>query len=245
MKRVRLLATPRWLGSLEPDPPMRLLLVEDSARLAELLGETVREAGWRLDAVTSIADAEAALALNEHDLVLLDLGLPDGNGLDLLRTIRRQHKDLPVLVITARGSIEERIEGLDAGADDYLVKPFHHREFLARCRAMLRRSPTALQPVLECGGLRFDPATAELSCDGVPVPLPPRERALVELLMRDAGRVVQKRKLELTLSEFGEEMTANALELAVSRLRKKLQPLPTRANLVTVRGVGYMLQAEA
>ncbi|KQS65070.1 two-component system response regulator [Rhizobium sp. Leaf371] len=222
---------------------MRLLLVEDSPRLAELLGETVREAGWRLDVVTTIADATVTLTLREHDLVLLDLGLPDGNGLELLRQIRKTYKDLPVLVITARGSIEERIEGLDAGADDYLVKPFHHREFLARCRAMLRRSPTSLQPVLECGHLRYDPATAELSCDGSIVALPPRERALAELLMRDAGRVVQKRKLELALSEFGEEMTANALELAVSRLRKKLLPFETGADLVTVRGVGYMLQA--
>ncbi|OLP58099.1 DNA-binding response regulator [Xaviernesmea oryzae] len=222
---------------------MRLLLVEDSARLVELLSETVREAGWRLDAVSTIADATLSLGMREHDLVLLDLGLPDGNGLDLLRRIRQDHKDLPVILITARGSVEERIEGLDAGADDYLVKPFHHREFLARCRAMLRRSPVALQPILEAGALRFNPATAELTCDGQIVPLPPRERALMELLMRDAGRVVQKRRLEQALSGFGEEMTPNALELAVSRLRKKLTPLHTRANLVTVRGVGYMLQA--
>ena len=224
---------------------MRLLLVEDSARLVELLSETVREAGWRLDAVHTIDDAEHALSLRENDLVLLDLGLPDGNGLDLLRRIREQHKDLPVIVLTARGTVEERIEGLDAGADDYLVKPFHHREFLARCRAMLRRSPVALQPVLEAGALRFNPATAELTCHAQVVPLPPRERALMELLMRDAGRVVQKRRLEQALSGFGEEMTPNALELAVSRLRKKLLPLDTRANLVTVRGVGYMLQALA
>ncbi len=224
---------------------MRLLLVEDSARLVELLGETVREAGWRLDAVTTIADAEVVLAAREHDLVLLDLGLPDGNGIDLLRTIRREYKDLPVLILTARGSIEERIEGLDAGADDYLVKPFHHKEFLARCRAMLRRSPTALQPVLEAGNLRYDPATTEISCGGVAVALAPRERALIEILMRDAGRVVQKRKLEQTLSEFGEEVSHNALELAVSRLRKKLQPFETGIDLVTVRGVGYMVQGLA
>lgn len=222
---------------------MRLLLVEDSPRLVELLGETVRDAGWRLDAVATIADALVVLALREHDLVLLDLGLPDGNGLDLLRTIRREYRDLPVLVITARGSIEERIEGLDAGADDYLVKPFHHKEFLARCRAMLRRSPTALQPVLEAGRLRYDPSHAELVCDGASVPLAPRERALAELLMRDAGRVVAKRKLEQALSEFGEEVSANALELAVSRLRRKLQPFDTGTDIVTVRGVGYMLQA--
>ncbi len=224
---------------------MRLLLVEDSPRLAELLGETVREAGWRMDAVTTVADAELVLALKEHDLVLLDLGLPDGNGIDLLRRIRRDYKDLPVLIISARGSIEERIEGLDAGADDYLVKPFHHKEFLARCRAMLRRAPTAIQPVLEAGHLRYDPSTAELSCKDTPLPLAPRERALIELLMRDAGRVVLKRKLEQALSEFGEEVSHNALELAVSRLRKRLLPFETGVDLVTVRGVGYMVQASS
>lgn len=156
---------------------MRLLLVEDSPRLIELVGETMREAGWRLDAVATMREAEAAIAEREHDLVLLDLGLPDGDGLDLLRWIRRSHAGLPVLIITARGSVDERIQGLDAGADDYLVKPFNHRELLSRCRAMLRRNPQAIQPVLEAGALRFDPATAELSCDGDIVPLPPRRRS--------------------------------------------------------------------
>ncbi len=120
---------------------MRLLLVEDSPRLTELINETMHDAGWRLDGVSTLRDAEAAIAAREHDLVLLDLGLPDGDGLQLLQWIRREHVGLPVLIITARGSVDERIAGLDAGADDYLVKPFHHRELLSRCRAMLRRNP--------------------------------------------------------------------------------------------------------
>lgn len=120
---------------------MRLLLVEDSPRLVELVGETMRDAGWRLDAVSSVADAETAIAAREHDLVLLDLGLPDGDGLSLLRRVRLEYPGPPVLIITAKGSVDERIAGLDAGADDYLVKPFHHRELLSRCRAMLRRNP--------------------------------------------------------------------------------------------------------
>ncbi|MCA1404033.1 response regulator transcription factor [Ensifer sp. IC3342] len=222
---------------------MRLLLVEDSPRLIELVGETMRDAGWRLDAVSTLHDAEAAIAAREHDLVLLDLGLPDGDGLDLLKWIRHEHPGLPVLIITARGSVDERIMGLDAGADDYLVKPFHHRELLSRCRAMLRRNPHAIQPVLEAGALRYDPATADLTCDGALVPLPPRERSLIEILMREVGRVVPKRRLETALSEYGQEISSNALELAVSRVRKRLQPLATGVQIETVRGIGYLLRA--
>jgi DNA-binding response OmpR family regulator len=224
---------------------MRLLLIEDTPRLVELLMETIHEAGWRVDAVGTIADAEAALALHEHDLVLLDLGLPDGNGLDLLRSLRRAGNPVPVLVLTARGAVDERIAGLDAGADDYLVKPVHHREFLARCRAMLRRPAAVLLPVLEAGSLRYDPAEAQVSCRGQPLGLPPRERALAELLIRDAGRVVTRGKLEAALSEFGEEISANALDLVVSRLRKRLEPHDTGVALETVRGVGFLLRVLA
>lgn len=221
---------------------MRLLLVEDSPRLVELVGETMRDAGWRLDSVSTVADAEMAVAAQEHDLVLLDLGLPDGDGLSLLRRIRHEHPGLPVLIITAKGSVDERIAGLDAGADDYLVKPFHHRELLSRCRAMLRRNPQAVQPVLEAGALRYDPATADLTCDGAVIPLPPRERSLIEILMREVGRVVPKRKLETALSEYGQEISPNALELAVSRVRKRLQTLDTGVQIETVRGIGYLLR---
>jgi DNA-binding response OmpR family regulator len=221
---------------------MRLLLVEDSPRLASLIGDAVREAGWRLDLAATLADAEASLAAAEHDLILLDLGLPDGDGLDLLRAIRRAANTTPVLIITARGSVDDRIAGLDAGADDYLVKPFHTREFLARCRAMLRRAPVALQPVLEAGRLAYDPATATLTAAGEVVPLPPRERALCEALMRDVGRLVPRRRLETTLSDFDAELSANALELAVSRLRKRLDGTDAGVEIATVRGLGYLLR---
>lgn len=221
---------------------MRLLLVEDSARLVALLGEAVREAGWRLDAVGSLAEAEAAIATTSFDLILLDLGLPDGDGLDLLRAIRRAVDATPVLILTARGTVEERIAGLDAGADDYLVKPFHHREFLARCRAMLRRSPTALQPVLVAGRLAYDPATAVLTAGEETVALPPRERALCEALMRDVGRVVPRRRLETTLSDYDSELSANALDLAVSRLRKRLDGIGSGVEIATVRGLGYLMR---
>jgi len=221
---------------------MRLLLVEDSSRLASLIGDAVREAGWRLDVAGTLADAEAAIAATEFDLILLDLGLPDGDGLDLLRGLRRAANATPVLIITARGTVDERIAGLDAGADDYLVKPFHHKEFLARCRAMLRRSPTALQPVLEAGRLAYDPATATLTVAGEALPLPPRERALCEALMRDVGRLVPRRRLETTLSDYDAELSANALEVAVSRLRKRLESSDCGVEIATVRGLGYLMR---
>lgn len=221
---------------------MRVLLIEDRARLRELLSEAVREAGWRVDAVETAEEGRAALAVVDYDLLLLDLGLPDEDGLDLLRELRAGGVSLPVLVLTARGAVDERIAGLDAGADDYLVKPFNNGELLARARALLRRAPGSTMPVLEYGRLRFDPAAARASCGEAELSLSPRERAVLELLMRNAGRALAKRKLEAAFSEFGEEKGPNAIELAVSRLRRKLESLDTGCDLVTVRGVGYLLR---
>ncbi|WP_298426020.1 response regulator transcription factor [Rhodoblastus sp.] len=220
---------------------MRLLLIEDMPRLRDLLIESVHSAGWRIDAFATIAEAEEAVATTPYDLLLIDLGLPDGDGLDLVRAIRRQGRRTPILVMTARAAIDERIAGLDAGADDYLVKPFNHGEFLARCRALLRRSPETAPPLLTAGGLVFDPATGVLTCRGVETPLTPRERAIVEILMREVGRAVPKRKLEHALSEFGDDISTNAVELAVSRLRKKLTGIEPGASLETIRGLGYLL----
>ncbi|MFK8250072.1 response regulator [Ancylobacter terrae] len=224
---------------------MRLLLVEDSARLRALVAETIREAGWRLDPVGDVAHAEAALATTRYDLLLLDLGLPDGDGLELIRRLRQRKDQTPVLVLTARGAVDERIAGLDAGADDYLAKPFNNGELLARARALLRRAPLAVDPVLEAGALRFDPATQDASCAGEAIALAPRERAALEILMRNAGRVTPKRGLESMLSEFGDEATTNAVELVISRLRRKLAACPTGVAIETVRGVGYLLRETA
>jgi len=221
---------------------MRLLLIEDNSRLRELLTERVHDAGWRIDAFGTAGEGEEAIATTPFDLLLIDLGLPDGDGLDLIRDARRQGVKTPILALTARGAVDERIAGLDAGADDYLVKPFDPREFLARCRALLRRAPDSAPAVLEAGRLRFDPASGVLSCDDAELSLTPRERAIVEVLMRDVGRVTPKRKLEHTLSEFGEEFSTNALDLAMSRLRKKLDGLPTGAAIETIRGVGYLMR---
>ena len=221
---------------------VRLLLVEDSARLRELIGETIRSAGWRLDAVATLAEAEDAFAGTRYDLVLLDLGLPDGDGLDLLRALRRNRNGTPVLVLTARGAVDERIAGLDAGADDYLAKPFNNGELLARARALLRRAPVSADPVLEAGALSFDPATQEARCGEDVIALAPRERAALEILLRNAGRVTPKRGLEEKLSEFDEELSPNAIEVVLSRLRRRLAPFETRTAIETVRGVGYLLR---
>ncbi|MCI4678030.1 response regulator transcription factor [Rhodoblastus acidophilus] len=221
---------------------MRLLLIEDTPRLRELLIESVHAAGWRIDAFGTCAEAEEALSTTAYDLLLLDLGLPDGDGIELIRALRRQGRRMPILVLTARSAVDERISGLDAGADDYLVKPFNHGEFLARCRALLRRSPEAAPPVLTAGRLVFDPAAGVLTCEGRDLGLTPRERTVAEILMREVGRAVPKRKLEHALSEFGDDISTNAVELAISRLRKKLNAVEPGAALETIRGLGYLLR---
>lgn len=221
---------------------MRLLLVEDSDRLRALVAETIREAGWRLDAVASLGEAEAALASAGYDLVLLDLGLPDGDGLDLVRAMRRGGDKTPVLVLTARGAVDERIAGLDAGADDYLVKPFNHFELLARCRAVLRRAPGRVAETIEFGRVVFDPVSATLTCDGELITMSPRERSVAALLLRHAGAVVPKERIEANLSEFGDEISSNAVELAISRLRKRLESVNSGLAIETLRGAGYLLR---
>lgn len=221
---------------------MRLLLVEDTPRLQQLLTEAIHGAGWRIDAVGTVADANEAKATTPYDLLLVDLGLPDGDGLDFVRSVRRAGDKTPILVITARGAVDDRIAGLDAGADDYLVKPFNHREFLARCRALLRRAPDTVMPVLAAGSITLDVAAGAATCSGVDLGLAPRERTVLEILLRDVGRVVPKRRLEHALSEFGDELSSNAVETAVSRLRKKLDGHASGTALETIRGVGYMLR---
>lgn len=220
---------------------MRFLLVEDATRLRELLSDAVRAAGWSVDAVDTAADARAAMATTPYDLYLVDLGLPDANGLDLVRSISVRGSKAPILILTARDAVEDRVAGLDSGADDYLVKPFKAAELLARCRALLRRSPLAVMPVMTLGRLAFDSAQGRTTCGGQDLGLTSRERSLLEELMREAGRVVAKRRLEQSLSEFGEGFSSNAVELTVSRLRRKLEGFDTGASLETVRGVGYLL----
>lgn len=221
---------------------MRILLIEDSARLRELVCETLRNAGWRVDAFATGLAGREALGVTEYDLVLLDLGLPDEDGLSLLKAMRRAGGVLPVLILTARGAIDERITGLDAGADDFLTKPFNNGELLARIRALLRRAPITAMPELAFGNVTLVLATGVARSGDRELKLAPRERSLLEMLMRHGGQVVRKRRIEQSFSEFGDERTANAVELTVSRLRKKLGTAPTGLAIETIRGIGYMLR---
>ena len=218
---------------------MRLLLVEDTPRLRELLIESVHARRLAHRRLRDRRGRRGSHCDDAYDLLLIDLGLPDGDGLDLIRALRRNGVRTPILAMTARGAIDERIAGLDAGADDYLVKPFNHGEFLARCRALLRRSPETAPPVLTAG--RLDLRSRQLgvlTCAGQEIPLTPRERTIAEILMREVGRTVHKRKLEHALSEFGDDISTNAVELAISRLRKKLGAYEIRRRARDDPGAG-------
>jgi DNA-binding response OmpR family regulator len=223
---------------------VRLLLAEDSERLQELLAESLKSAGYMLDTAATVAELLSSVAAATYDLLIVDLGLPDGDGLNVIRELRSKGVALPILIITARGSINERITGLDSGADDYLIKPFNHAELLARVRALLRR-PSELQgPVLRRGNLEFDQAKDEVRCSGKPIQLRLSERRLLAALMRRSGAVVAKSSIEGTLSQFNRELSPNAVEALVSRLRKALSDAESGIVIETVRGVGYRLIQE-
>lgn len=223
---------------------MRLLLVEDDPDLGEALVANLARDGFAVDLVADCASAEAALASNSYALVLLDLGLTDGDGLDIVRRLRRRRSSVPVIVLTARDAIEDRVTGLEAGADDYLVKPFAHAELVARIRAVLRRPGRDLGAAIEVGRLVLEPATGDVSVGGRPLLPPRRERMLLEILMRRAGRVVTRRVLEEALWDQEKEIESNTLESHVSRLRKRLLEAGAGVQIRTIRGVGYMLEAE-
>ena len=223
---------------------MRILLVEDSERLQDLLGETLRDAGYLLDIVTTAEDFRQLALGGPYDLFIIDLGLPDGDGMTLIRELRARSIQTPVLVITARATVGDRVAGLDSGADDYLIKPFNHTELVARVRALLRRPAELTSPQLKVGGLRLDELSGEVLYDGTAVDLRPSERRLLALLMRRSGSIVSKLLIEDTVSEFGREISSNAVEALVSRLRKALGDANARVSLSTIRGSGYMLSEE-
>lgn len=219
---------------------MRLLIVEDNVRLGELIALGLRERGYACDLAVNLAGAEDALAVGMFDLLLLDLGLPDGDGLEWLAA-RPRGSVPPTLILTARDALPDRISGLDAGADDYLAKPFALDELAARVRAILRRPGARQQNVIEAGGLSFDPASQTSRYNGVVIDLTRRELLLFELLLRRAGQVVPRRSIEDSLYTFDEPVSPNAIEAAVSRLRRKLEEMGCGERLHTIRGVGYML----
>ena len=216
---------------------MRLLLVEDD----RMIGDSLR-AGLRHDvnSVHWVRDAQAAnatLARERFDVVLLDLGLPGGDGLDVLRELRSRHDRTPVIVLTARDGLGDRVAGLDAGADDYLVKPFELDELQARIRAVARRHGGRAQPLLSHGGVTLDPATRQVTKDGAPVLLSAREFAVLEALMQRPGALLSRAQLEDRLYGWGEEIESNAVSVYIHQLRRKLGAEFIR----NMRGVGYFV----
>ncbi len=220
---------------------MRLLLVEDSARLSELLCRTLGREGFAVDAVGRADDAEAAIGATSYEMMLLDLGLPDRDGMELLREIRRRGIATPVLVLTSRDGKQDVVEGLNGGADDYLAKPFAMDELLARIRALLRRPGQPLGVVLRHGNIEFDTVERRIRVDGRDIDLSRRESGALECLMRRDERVVSKGDLEQSLYGFEEEVSANAIEVLIHRLRKKLSAAGASAEVHTLRGIGYIL----
>jgi len=220
---------------------MRLLVVEDETRIAELIEAALARVGFTIDAVALCADARAALAVTSYDALIVDLGLPDGDGLGLLRNLRAARNLTPVLVLTARDAVEDRVRGLDTGADDYLVKPFAMTELIARTKALLRRPGGALGMTLNAGNIAFDTVERDVSIGGTPLVLPRRESAILEHLMRRLGRVVPKTVLEEKLYGLDDEHGSNTIPVHVHHLRRKLLDAGATADIHTVRGVGYLL----
>jgi two-component system response regulator PhoP len=218
---------------------MRLLLVEDEADIREPLVERLKKQGYTVDAA---ADGREGLFLGREyaiDLGIIDIGLPVMSGIELIRELRKLDKNFPILILTARGNWQDKVEGLEAGADDYLVKPFHVEELLARLNALLRRSAGWSQPVITGGPVELDTRTQSVSLDGVPVDLTAYEYKVLEYLMLHAGEVVSKTDLTEHIYEQDWDKDSNTLEVFVRRLRRKLDPQEQYKPIETLRGRGY------
>jgi two-component system response regulator QseB len=216
---------------------MRVLLVEDDMMIAKAVVEGMRGEGYAVDLVRDGVEAETALMQDVYDVALLDLGLPRKDGLEVLKRLRRASIALPVLIITARDALADRVAGLDSGADDYLVKPFDLDELLARTRAVVRRRAGRGSPEISYGALLLDPVRRRVAFRGRPVELSAREFALLEALAREPGTVISRAKLEESVYGWGEEVESNSVEVHLHHLRRKLEPGLIR----NVRGVGYRL----
>jgi DNA-binding response OmpR family regulator len=220
---------------------LRLLIVEDEDRLAGIVKAQMGAAGFVVDVAGSADDAVAVLELTNYDAAVLDLGLPDRDGVSVLTAARGMGKTLPILILTARDAIEDRVAGLNAGADDYLTKPFAMAELIARIQALLRRPGGVLGITLEAGNLRLDTIGRELTIGGVPVRLSRQELAVLEQMMRRLGRIVPKAVIEEKLYGHDEEPESNTIPVHVHHLRRQMQGARASLAIHTVRGVGYIL----
>jgi two-component system OmpR family response regulator len=221
---------------------VRVLVVEDEPRMAVLLERGFREEGYAVDRASDGADGLWLATENDYDAIVLDVMIPEIDGFEVCRRLRAAARWAPVLLLTARGAIEERVVGLDAGADDYLTKPFSFAELAARVRALVRRPDGARPPVLEVGDLRLDPATHHAWRGDAQLPLSPKEMALLELLMRHAGEVVTRAQILDHVWDFAYDGLSNVVDQYVAYLRKKVDRPFARSDLETVRGVGYRLR---
>lgn len=220
---------------------MRLLLVEDNDDLSGLIGKELEASGYSVDRVDCVEDAIAVVDSRTYAAMILDLGLPDGDGLKVLRHVRGRQQPVPVLILSARGAMEERVNGLDQGADDYLIKPFAFEELKSRIAALLRRPGALLGAQLTAGNLVYDTQARQARVETRALPLSAREAQLLELLMRRADKVVPKSAVEDQLFGLDDDFGSNAVEVYIHRLRKRLLDGKADVTIHTVRGVGYML----
>ncbi|MDP9127253.1 MAG: response regulator [Pseudomonadota bacterium] len=220
---------------------MRLLLIEDDAMIADGLTTALRQSGYAIDAVPELQSARLSLSTEKYDLVLLDLGLPDGSGLDLLRELRSRRDPIPVLIVTAQDTLHDVVAGLDFGADDYMVKPFKLEELEARIRVLLRRNEGRASPVITWGNVQLNPATHGFSIDGKQIILSAKEFAIIHALMESPGTVLSRQTIESKIYGWNEEVGSNTVEYHISKLRKKIG----RDIIRNIRGVGYVLEKKA
>jgi two-component system response regulator TctD len=218
---------------------MKILLVEDNRELSSWLTRLLGQSAFAVEQAFSAEEAAHLLLTQAYDAILLDLTLPGANGQTLLRSLRSKHNEVPVLIISAQNTLQDIIEHLNLGADDYLAKPFDIQELEARLRSLLRRATGKTNPVLRCGDLEYDSNSKQFSSNGAMLALTPREHAVLEALMRQCGKTVSKKNLADNLFTLEDIVSAKALEIYIVRLRKKLEQ--TGAQIITLRGLGYML----
>jgi two-component system, OmpR family, response regulator TctD len=222
---------------------LRILLAEDNRTLADWLGKALRHAGYSVDCMRDGVDADHVLLTQAYDLVILDIGLPRMDGREVLHRLRRRGASVPVLVLTARGDIEARVEGLNAGADDYMAKPFNLAELEARINALIRRAHGAASPVVKLGSLEYDSVARTFRIHGESLVLRPKEHAVLEVLLSRAGKAVAKSALHDRVFALEETASAEAIEVYIHRLRRRLQG--SGVGIVTLRGLGYVLERQA